>query len=990
MLLNSYEDAADILQYIPRKRGHHQWIFIDTDKVDIPEGTKTASFWYGDGDDFVVDLESISFFEDHVEVIGEEYIEYVRHPNWPSNVFLNREAFSSHSGGSERYLLEENVQRNNWVVNTYDYSYAMLDRSSAVDIHGSARTSLPGLALVPVECQATDHLSWHISESPSFSFSEPYPGQEQLYQIHLAGEDFGTSLNRWIYFDPRDGYAHLHKQDKGMLYVSNHPDGDYDDHREEYSHYVNTLTACIPYFRRQWWPKGVWRLAELYYVDDVNLDGPAHIPVFDDEPSASEITAFESTHAHTSGQLIDSQYRNRFNLDSALLEGNGNEFRDRDHEVTPYPWVYIKDRSTGIASLGKREASINIRVDRYSITNYSTRERVIHSDAAFDGEAQLYRYKHWPHYVWSGVWNKDELGNKVPAYGPDTFRTSCPFDESTADNPVTSEGGFAYQKWIIPTWDPAVVTTQGEGYMSVGSIDGRYTSCIRRRRDPYHINHWTESHRQYEATYFRRPGFPPGLWRRVDCFVDGNSGGHAMEMQVLRHDDEPGSADAPPPWYSSVLAEWVAGIEEQTGRRICSDPDSTSPWLKFWTPDEANEVTSSITVCIEGHRVVLPVGELQPIRGHSRGTNILDDDRNYHIARRYRSGIALAFNPCGVSYADEVEPGVLRPHPLRLILNTIEDFYLEYHDPDVVEDLVDDMYERVKIKAQGFTDLVQREQANVRTLQNQLANSARKINELLEKRSYYDSMSKGRFRHTLEANRNLLTNLGALRLEGDQLILRMHEFDIQGQPIGPLSISIDISGRTLPLFVTTEDNASHYENPHPHVDIDGRVCWGSGSDIAAQMAVGADPLEYMFWAANVLREGYQEHDAYCTIANWNEKDVWWCDHCEEEHPNDTDCPSYCSHCESHTDMDEHNRCPRHGCWDDYDSEGGDCPTCEEEAQEEQDRIDQEEQDRIDQEAEEEAAELAAELEAEEESQTPANQPEGQQEQQPPDEESAAE
>ena len=963
MLLNRYEDAADILQYIPVGRGHHKWIFIDTEKLPVPHGTLSVSLWYGSEatpESGAVKPEDITFFDDHVEVIGDEYVEYVRHPQWPDNVFVNREFLRENPA-------ESNVERDNWIVNIYYYRPELAERVDVIDIARFARTSVPSVAIFPIDCQSSDSLPWDVSVNAGLAFASPDSGQDQAKRINTANSEDGTTLSRWIHFDETMDYTYLRTQRSGIVSFANRRYGDGDFNSSSYRHHIDDdEVASIPYFRRPWWPMGVFRLAELYYTDDANQAGPAYIPVFDDEPSPEECEAYEVAHTHESGQVLGHEYQKRYNLEHALLTGRGQEWRQHDHLTNPHRWVHLISDGE-IKEAGEGQGSINIRVGDYAITSHHLRPHVedVVGERFADG-VSMYRYERWPHYVWSSIWNTDADGEKVPAYGPDAFGSTCPYDDnSTPDDPICDSGGFAYQKWIRPTWDPSAVSTGGSAFMSVGFREGHYESRVRYSHDPYHVNNWTESSQRFQATYFRRATFPAGLWRRADRFTDVHINGYdSLHMEILHHDDEPGCADAPAPWYSAYLENWVSEMGEKSGRPISSRVGGDSPWLKFWTPSEsASHSGDYINARIGGHQVILPVGELPRVRGHSRGITILDDEGNYSIARKYRSGVALAFNPCGVRYADEAEEGVERPHPLKLILDQVEEFYAEYHDPDVVEDLVDDMFERVKTKVQGFNDIISREQSLVRTLHISLLKSAKKINEVLDKRSYYDSMSKGRFRHTLEANRGLVANLGSLRIDGDFLILRMHMFEIEEQPIGPLLISIDISGRELPLIVTTEDNESQHGNSHPHVDTDGRVCWGSGLDIAEQMAIGADPIEYMFWAANVLREGYRSNDSYCTIAQWIHKDTWWCEYCEDDHPNDTSCPCVCDRCEIHTNMDEHHSCGRHGCWDEDDSEGGDCPACEEEEAEE--RLEEEqEEERLEKErlAEEEAARLEEDVE----------------------------
>jgi hypothetical protein len=104
------------------------------------------------------------------------------------------------------------------------------------------------------------------------------------------------------------------------------------------------------------------------------------------------------------------------------------------------------------------------------------------------------------------------------------------------------------------------------------------------------------------------------------------------------------------------------------------------------------------------------------------------------------------------------------------------------------------------------------------------------------------------------------------------------------------------------------------------------VCWGTGRTTASNFESSTNPLEYLWWAAETLRTGYNEGDAYVRISNWNPKPVWYCEHCDEDHPEGERCPEECSYCESQVDWGEHNTCGRHRqCWDDDDTDG--CPDC---------------------------------------------------------------
>lgn len=958
MLPNSYADAVDIIDYTPLDRGFPTWIFIDTSQVDLPLGTKTVSIWKDSAASTRrLGHENLTFFDDHVEVIGEEYEEYVRHNTWPENVFVNRKSPLLSDIGR----LEYSVERNNWIVNTYDYTDALEDAVYYDTLHSHSMRAMPPIAIVTTEYRTAGPHLW--SQEDTNTFDTPEDGADIIAAVgdsHLRPNE-DIDLPAWIRFSPGHRF---HDERTRIINISSNSERWRALPNQRHTHLESGIpeVPVIPYFRRGWWPAGTYRLAELYYIEEAAPEDlrtawerPAVIPIFNDEPSKEMSEEYQAQLSSESGQLVAEQYYKRCTLSDLHGDGSGELFKTLENGKPP-TWVYYgRYETSAIANIAKTEGVLAFNCDPYGPGNWQCQEPVEFSFRHRDLDIVMYRFRRWPHFVWSTQWKTNEDGQKVPVYGPDAFGSTCPReDNSSFENPVSIEGEFAYQKWIRPTWDPAAATTVASSIMSVGITGGRCTSRPHSSRSNYHIHDWTEQSQSYKATYFRRESFPPGVWRRADRFTDAiNRHSRVIRMHPLFQDDEPGAADAPAPWYSSVLAEWIADIEQKTGRTISNDPSGNAPWLKAWSPADNEEYgNGSVSMNVSGHRLILPIGELPTIRGQGRGSNYYGDNRDYYFARRYRSGVALTFNPCGVRYEEQRENDD-RPHPLKVILDKIQEFYIDYRDPDVVEDLVDDMFERVQTKVDSYNETISRKRVRIRELQRSMSQSASDISDLLQQRSRYDSMTKPRFRHTLETHRALVTNLGKLRLEGSLLILDMNVFEIQEQPIGPLRVEIDMSSDAFPMSVSSSENLSQYNHPHPHVDVEGRVCWGTGVRLAEQMARGADPLEFLFWAATALREGYQPEDAYCKIDQWLSAPVWWCEYCEVDHPDGSDCPNQCPECDSHADMDLHNTCTEHGCWDedDYDE----CPGCE---------ADREQAEAVEQAREEEAERLREEAEAE--------------------------
>ena len=795
---------------------------------------------------------------------------------------------------------EEEVDIEGWVCNLIT-PYSLNDHN--VESLGPDPIITPPMVWDRVNSSET-----HFKVDREQSWEEPVPGSQLLSA--LENEDIDT-IPKWIHFDSAP-YFMDESIDSARMF---HFGGPSSGHLFTYD-YAHALGNRISYFRREWWPAGVYRLAEVYHTETAHSGAPATIPIFDDEPSV------ENARLIVTGRLrypVLEQYGRRLNLSEMLLRAVG--------ETVPAnpDWVFWETPPDSVTPQ-TRCIHVNIQSDHVLVLHSSDEELV-----RVAGVTSLYRHEHWPEHVWSGKWKVLDDGTTEPMFGPDAFGRTCGReDNSTDQNPIRLEAEFDFQKWVRPRWDARATSTTGTGHIHVGIANSRWAAAARPPRDNYHIQSWSERGKTYEATYFRRATFPPGLWRRVDHFSDAVAvryGTNTATMTVQQHPDEPGQADAEAPWFSSVLHDWVRAMEEEIGRPIYSNPAQGSPWIKGWSPEESVAIATVITPLVDGHQLFMPIGELPRIRGQNRGVNLHDDRQDYYYARKYRTGVALAFNPCSLTYAAEAEAGTERPeHALHVVLSKLESFFRDYHDPDVVEDMVDDVFERIQLRANSFQERINTEQHSIRSYQRNIDRHVKAIANLYDQQSFYRDMTKGRFRKSLESNRDLISNFGKMTLENDELVLTMDQFFIEGQAIGPLQVSMNISGNTYPIRVVALNNESQYGNAHPHIDTDGRACWGNGAEEASAMSSGADPLEFMFWTANFLKEGYHEVGSFCRIGQWSRAQVWWCENCEVEHPTGAMCPHYCQRCENHVDMESHHHCGNHGCWSEDDHD--DCPGCE--------------------------------------------------------------
>lgn len=213
--------------------------------------------------------------------------------------------------------------------------------------------------------------------------------------------------------------------------------------------------------------------------------------------------------------------------------------------------------------------------------------------------------------------------------------------------------------------------------------------------------------------------------------------------------------------------------------------------------------------------------------------------------------------------------------------------------------------------------------------------------------------------------------------------------------VGPFKIVLDRQTLALTVHATngntpeTQTIRSRGNHIHPHVSGDGMVCWGgsapdnntpSGRALVAQIMRRRNMFELLFYAVDFFKRGYYSGDAYEQLSGWVQdphQNEWFCDHCEEYHPNGEDCPQICQDCGEYVDWELHRHCPEHGCYDmetsmpdrdpaNYESAHLEhCPTCveEREAREAEERAERERREEEERAAEEERRQRELEIAA---------------------------
>ncbi len=183
-------------------------------------------------------------------------------------------------------------------------------------------------------------------------------------------------------------------------------------------------------------------------------------------------------------------------------------------------------------------------------------------------------------------------------------------------------------------------------------------------------------------------------------------------------------------------------------------------------------------------------------------------------------------------------------------------------------------------------------------------------------------MTLDTYKEHCESWRESLLNQGSLTIDRlNNLIFNLPTFTLQDQnerdvPLGPYKISFNLIDYSIK--VTATENLSHGDRyPHPHVDVNGYICWGNGVETIQRLLANPNPLEILFTTAHFLKHGYHRSGAYVKLEYWLPPSGWYCEHCDVRHPDDTLCPRQCQRCSGHPRiMDSHQWCEDHErCFD---------------------------------------------------------------------------
>ena len=887
---NTPQTAFDILDYIPGDRGMPRWVYVEPSRVSIEftQDTKTLCVWWDHrnrnaaGNGRVTD--NIEAFNEYARVLGEVYKSFYRKPEWPKNLFYYI---------PDPDVLEQNVAIEGWAA----------DRVG-VDLPD---VEVPAVNLFEAPANRAfvmEQLNRFAEDSPLAS--DPIDAPDALATLRTPD----ALLNRWVFWDPSIEHATLSAESlAGDTLVTVHPEEDAPIDREGLFDPVWLTQGHVPYFRRAYWPDGLFRIAGIIRFGDGEGPRAYQVPCFSNEPPANA-EALSIRRPAVSYPTAEHFIGGRIGL-ATLLAQPGRRIRST-HWILWDMGSEISDASLHLTPTGST----------YSVSDAI--EGIVKSSEP--GIITLYRYKHWPSHTWSAVWDGEETFFKEDAFGPFQDEQS---DTSTHQAPVTDRQEFQFPKWIKPVWHSTLSVASDKRYIVVNISHNRAT--VGSMGDHHPITYWTDTDQPKKAVYFRERSFPAGVYRRLDRHSLSVRAGR-IRIATYVHQDEPCHTTAPAPWYSERLAQWVERMSERLGRPIHSHPDQGTPFLSVEDPGH-NRGSAGFRFTFGGAEMQAQSSMHVHIDEGDNITNLTCDNNQIYWGSKYRTGIKLHFDPHMLHYVEGQE-GV-EGHPLDAILSSFEEFFATYEDPDITEELSEQVWNRVANRVNRFDNDVERAKQSIRSKQEHLDAAVQHLQSLYERRSFFADLSQAKFRSILRRNRRLIERQGSLTFDGNMIKLKVDPFEIQGQPIGPLMVSMTLNETAFRVKVTSTNseqsqaNLSQQGYCHPHVDSRShRICWGTGGNIAAELANGFDPLEYLFATVQFLKEGYHAEGAYVRIDQWRPRQVWWCEHCEADHPNGEDCPHLCRHCGEYVDMDEHEHCSDHRvCWNNLDDD--DCPRCAE-------------------------------------------------------------
>lgn len=427
----------------------------------------------------------------------------------------------------------------------------------------------------------------------------------------------------------------------------------------------------------------------------------------------------------------------------------------------------------------------------------------------------------------------------------------------------------------------------------------------------------------------------------------------------------------PAPWTTAgTTGTWV--IEEVTPRYIPQNsgvieapkgeqkmssknepvPSYHETWLKFLRDSTGLDINKRSTPFYKvlnsrdgyadhyGHSLRFPEGKLRcrmwDIATGAGATAIKDND-GYIFAYIFDRGVQLMVDPETVAWADEAPEGETRRHPAFAVLGPIEEFFKTWNErfPERLADGFMVMRkERLRVLEKRRVKNITRIMAykkDLRALESGQVETRRAHKVALD-------MTRERF---LESAREWLASPPGMTLvdhfdmKDKETILHTKSFVVEGVNLGPYKIAL--SHTDLHVNVTATANISHRGYCHPHVS-GGDICWGSDVSYYKRIQNTLNPVEILIAVADFLHTGYSEGGAYHKLYSWRADNdgggFYDCDYCANEglqpnrHPDDENCPQYCSECENYIlSMAWHRNCWDHGCYNIVDGADDVCPTC---------------------------------------------------------------
>lgn len=924
---NQPKNPADFFTYVDNGNGPPLWVYVDTDIMEVPDGTLGLSFTLENSVSERT-TNDIWCFQEAIDVA--QWHNYFRRPEWPSNVFrsLQDDAFEvtrapGPAGPDDPppELLDEVAELYYYKV---DFEY---DNSEVPDTDIWPRNPHTAFENFCVP---------HLRGPRAFSIENTeWKRPSSLSRTLDAIERGSNSLPLWVFCSSGECDFAEDNVAESILHLTHDGNEQVSElaHRESGSEPGNYSVA---YFRQGAWPRGLYRLIDSYRYEGENAQVPGTI-IGEQIGRQRDLVAparLGLDHVRNIDLVHASDVSTRIVHASNVVHATQEWWYWNDHgfeNVEEGSFHFARRDGQGQSYFEHEEGFINRVGSDGSVLPGNP-------DATLEISHSLYRHARWPDNVFSSAWTPDG----EPVYGADAMgrgydeeEAGAP-DESSCEDPITDPDAFAFQTWVkFSAWQPTNGNHQNARTVWVAQDNvSRHGFQTAGASEEHAFNQWTNEDKIFESTYFRRRHFPEGVYRRLDK-MRLYGGGNTFVVR-LNHADEPPLSECGAPWHSNLLRDWVTAMEEEIGRPIFSDPSEGAPWLRLWSPEETEDHTREYNASFNGNYVVMRPGQAppHPVGFEDDTLGSLECDEGNYIATKFRTGMDLHFDPCAARYtAGTSRTGDAPEQGLQLLLDKIAPYFREYRDPDVVRDLAASLYARVASKKNAFSGEVTTKMRGIERLQTQLNELVGSLGQVYENMAYYDTMSEAKYKSTLEANLELITQHGTLKHRNNTLTLTLDVFEIQGQLLGPMNVKLAWRDRGS-FNVTVHpvrgcENKSQHGHVHPHVSngSDGSICWGGGGHMAEALAGGIDPLEFIFATAIFLKTGYTAGDAYCRIGNWKPVSTWFCSPCNDDHVEGQPCPYICPSCTNRVHWDDHGRCEQHNsCWAYDDRET--CPVCD--------------------------------------------------------------